>query len=183
MRSQQSPCCCGAGCLWREHNQRQYQMLPPRVNCLLLHQFNELFFRGHLASLPEGGGKGGLPRRQENAALQHILSPNIPIVIACWYGPLFCMIDPHCYMFSSKHLHAKSPPMFLTFTLNYAAESTQGFSLVFMVSAKLFPPPRRPHYSTQEEQALTRVEWFLPPFPALAQRISVSLGEVGPYFY
>lgn len=45
MRSQQSPHCHGAGRLWCEHNRRQYQMLPLRINCLLLHQFNELFFR------------------------------------------------------------------------------------------------------------------------------------------
>lgn len=57
MRSQQSPRCHGAGCPWHEHNQRQRQMLPLRINCLLLHQFNELFFRDIWLPCPRVGEK------------------------------------------------------------------------------------------------------------------------------
>lgn len=94
-----------------------YQMLPLRFDCLLLHQFNDLFFRD--IWLPRlRWGKGWTGNKVGKCCSSAHLSPNIPIVTACSMAPLFCMVDPHCFVFPSKQLHAQRPPVFPMFTLN-----------------------------------------------------------------
>lgn len=131
-------------------------MLPLRINCLLLHQFNEVFFRDICFPGLRVREKVDYQEGRKMLLFSTLCLQIFLLSLLADMALLFCMIDPHFYMFSSQHLHGQSPPTFLMFTPNHAAEPTQGFYPVFMISAKLFSP-LRPHYSAQE-QALTRVE-------------------------
>lgn len=126
-------------------------MLPLRFNCLLLHQFNELFFGDIWLPCPRVGEKVDYQEGRKMLLFSTFCLQIFLLLLLADIAQLFCMIDPHCYMVSSQHLHSQSPPTFLITFLHYTAESTQGLSLIFMISAKLFSPLRRPHYSTQEK--------------------------------
>lgn len=84
-------------------------------NCLLLHQFDEwVFGMGERVGCQQG--------RKMLFFNTYCLQIFLLLLLAA-VAPLFYMVDPHYFMLPSKHLHAQSPPMFLTFTLNCGMQS------------------------------------------------------------
>lgn len=179
MRFQQYPHCHGAGCLWGEHNQRQYQMLPPRINCLLLHQFNELFFRDIWLPCLRVGEKVDYQEGRKMLLFSTFYLK---------YSYCYCLLLWLCILNDwSTLLHALFPTSPCTIISHIPHVYP---TLHCRVHLRLFPGFHdlcwvlfsSKKTSLQHTKTLTRVEWLLPPFPALAQRISVSL-EVDIYFY